>query len=80
MAFDMTDLYVCPECLKVSEIAGACHGKDMICCYTGEWGDERRKPVTDPYDRLLSRAPRWYLEAVGWIQAHGRYTPIYDFH
>jgi hypothetical protein len=31
--------------------------------------------VTDSRGVLQSRAPRWFLEATGWIQARGRYTP-----
>jgi hypothetical protein len=40
----------------------------MIKCKTGELGDERRKPVYDSYGHIVSRAPRWYMEAVGWIE------------
>ncbi|MFL7892700.1 MAG: hypothetical protein AB8I56_11610 [Anaerolineales bacterium] len=36
----------------------------MISCETGNPGDEIRKPVTDAFGRLASRAPRWYLDAL----------------
>jgi hypothetical protein len=40
----------------------------MVECDAGEPGGERSKPVHDRYGNLVSRAPRWYLEAVGWIK------------
>ncbi|MGW8225367.1 MAG: hypothetical protein ACWGOY_06530 [Anaerolineales bacterium] len=36
----------------------------MVICETGSPGDEKRKPVTDAFGRLASRAPRWYLDAL----------------
>ncbi|HLE14031.1 MAG TPA: hypothetical protein VI776_04720 [Anaerolineales bacterium] len=40
----------------------------MLECVPGEPGDDRRKPVSDRFGNLVSRAPRWYLEALGMIQ------------
>lgn len=57
--------YLCPYCFEVSEVEGDHHGHRMIRCDAGEPGDERRKPVIDERGNLKSRAPRWFLEAIG---------------
>ena len=56
--------YICPICFRVCETESECHEHRMVLCETGHPGDERRKPVPDPFGNLVSRAPRWYLEAV----------------
>jgi hypothetical protein len=57
-------LYICPICFRVCETEELCHEHVMVLCEPGQPGDERRKPVTDKFGNLVSRAPRWYLEAV----------------
>ena len=57
-------LYICPICFRVCETEDECHEHLMVECETGHPGDERRKPVTDQFGNLVSRAPKWYLEAV----------------
>ncbi len=59
--------YLCPVCFHASDSADMCHGHTMVFVDPGEPGDERRKPVTDAGGRMVSRAPRWFLEAVGAI-------------
>jgi hypothetical protein len=61
--------YICPTCFNACETAEECHEHQMMGCDPGELGHERRKPVMDAAGRVYTRAPRWYLEAVGWIQA-----------
>ena len=65
------EFYICPICFQVCESKRACnlhiHGHRMVVCNPGKSGDERRKPVRDKFGNPVSRAPRWYLEAVGWI-------------
>jgi hypothetical protein len=39
----------------------------MVECEAGIPGDERRRPVADRFGNYVSRAPRWFMEAVGWI-------------
>ena len=56
--------YLCPICFRVCESEAECHDHVMILCDTGQIGDERRKPIEDRDGKLVSRAPRWYLEAV----------------
>ena len=62
-------LYICPECFQVCDTEQECHSHQMIECYTGSQGDPIRRPLTDSKGNLVSRAPRWYLEARGWIPA-----------
>ena len=57
------DFYLCPICFRVCETEAECHKHLMVLCETGHPGDERRKPVSDQFGNLVSRAPRWYLEA-----------------
>jgi hypothetical protein len=59
--------YLCPLCFRRSEIDGECHEHRMVACDVGDWADERRKPIIDADGRVLSRAPRWFLEAVGRV-------------
>lgn len=67
--------YICPICFQVCESRKACdlhiHSHRMVPCNPGKPGDERRKPIVDNYGNFVSRAPRWYLEAVGLIKAQG---------
>jgi hypothetical protein len=56
--------YICPKCFRVCETEAKCHEHLMVICETGHPGDEIRKPVLDQNGRLVSRAPRWYLEAL----------------
>ena len=56
--------YLCPICFRVCESEAECHEHVMILCDIGHPGDERRKPIEDHDGNLVSRAPRWYLEAV----------------
>lgn len=61
--------YLCLTCFAVSQTEDECHGQRMIRCDAGRPGDERRKPVLDNRGRMKSRAPRWFLEAVGSLPA-----------
>ena len=58
-------LYICPICFRVCESEEICHAHTMVECKIGEPGTEQRKPVRDRFGRFVSRAPRWFLEAVG---------------
>jgi hypothetical protein len=44
----------------------------VYTCIPGDLGDERRKPVNNRYGQYVSRAPRWFLEALGWIVKEDR--------
>jgi hypothetical protein len=68
-------LYICPVCFRACSEQEDCHGHSMLCCDPGEWGDLRRRPVDDCRGQIQSRAPRWFLEASGWVKAGPPYTP-----
>lgn len=57
--------YMCSVCFEISQEGLICHGRPMMHCDAGEAGSARRKPMTDQSGRMLSPAPRWFLEAVG---------------
>ena len=60
-------LYICPMCFKVCESEQECHAHTMLACDIGELGAEQRKPVKDRFGNYVSRAPRWFLDAAGWL-------------
>jgi hypothetical protein len=64
--------FICPTCFNACEDAQECHEHQMMGCDPGEPGHERRKPVMDDVGRVQTRAPRWFLESVGWIPAETR--------
>ncbi len=55
--------YICPMCFRVSETQETCHDRPMLACDAGSAGDERRKPLMDNAGQIVSRAPRWFIEA-----------------
>lgn len=61
--------YICPICFRVCDSERQCHEHLTLPCDAGEAGDERRKPVRNQFGQYVSRAPRWYLEAVGWLHS-----------
>jgi len=65
--------YLCPTCFEVSESEMGGHRHRVIRVDPGEPDDERRKPAMDEAGRLTSRAPRWFLEAIGSLPP--RHTP-----
>lgn len=65
-------IYICPTCFETSARKEKSHLHPMLLCNIGELGDECRKPVKDQYGRLVSRAPRWYLEALGTLNLSSR--------
>jgi hypothetical protein len=61
--------FICPVCFAACESGRDCHDHAMVCCQVMAPDDARRRPIQDASGRLLSRAPRWFLEAVGWLPA-----------
>lgn len=59
--------YMCPVCFEVSKEPRRHHGREMVSCCAGEPGSYLRKPMTDENGQMVSRAPVWYMEAMGWI-------------
>lgn len=62
MAGEHAVFYMCPVCFRTSSKAEACHNKPMLHCSAGHWGDDCRKPLMASNGRLLTRAPRWWLQ------------------
>ncbi len=58
----------CPTCFQICESLIHEHDHELILCDVGEVGDVRRKPIYDRQGRLMTRAPRWFLESVGWVK------------
>jgi hypothetical protein len=54
--------YMCGVCFRASSEAKLCHGRPMLYCDTGCWGDQCRMPLMATNGRLLTRAPRWWLQ------------------
>ena len=61
--------YLCPVCFNACEDPQECHQHEMLSCDPGMPDNERRRPLMDTSGRLHTRAPRWFLETVGWIPA-----------
>ena len=68
--------YICPVCFQACDSEVECHRHKMVECRPGRAGAVSRQPVRDAAGRLVSRAPRWYMEAVGWVKAGPPVTPI----
>lgn len=66
---DQTEFYICPRCFEVREFTRASHRHRMVRCDPGAADSDRRKPPVDGRGQLITRAPRWYLEAVGILRA-----------
>ncbi len=56
-------VYVCMECHRVGEEPTQCHPGQSQSCDIGEPGTERTLPLFDARGNLLTRAPRWWVEA-----------------
>jgi len=61
--------YICPVCFNACEDPQECHEHQMIGCEPGSPDHARRKPVIDISGRVRTRAPLWYLEAMGWTRS-----------
>ncbi len=60
--------YICPDSFEIYEEPGKNHhGNPFVPCFAATV-DADLRPVTDEQGNLKSRAPRWYLKAVGLIE------------
>ncbi|MDQ4076085.1 MAG: hypothetical protein M3220_07540 [Chloroflexota bacterium] len=56
-------VYICEICFRASDTPDTCcGGHRMVRCDAGEPGSERSRPLYDDEGRLLTHAPRWWLE------------------
>ena len=60
--------YICPKCFKICEDPDEEHRHGMVQCSPLTLTDAQRKPLYDVDGRLLTRAPRWFLEELGLIK------------
>jgi hypothetical protein len=67
------EFFICPMCFRICDADQECHQHRTLRVDAGPPGDARRQPVNDRFGRMVSRAPRWYLEATGRIPA---WTPL----
>ncbi len=63
MAKNGRTVYICRVCHRVGLQPLNCHPTKSVQCDAGEPGDERSKPLFDRNGNLVTRAPRWWVEA-----------------
>ena len=56
-------IYICRECHRVAQRPVKCHGRAAVRCDAGMPGDERSKPLFDAQGQLVTRAPKWWVDA-----------------
>ncbi len=56
-------VYICRVCHRVGQRPPECHPGNAVECDAGTPGDERSKPLFDERGRLVTRAPKWWVEA-----------------
>lgn len=55
--------YFCPICFAASRHEDLCHEHKMVAILLQPADNLQRRPISDGEGRLLSQAPRWFLEA-----------------
>ena len=60
--------YICPKCFKICEDLDEEHCHSLVKCTPLTLTEVQRKPLIDEKGRLLTRAPRWFLEELGLIK------------
>lgn len=58
-----TTFYICPICFETSETVLEGHKHPMIKVDLSTLSDDARRPVRDASGRLVSAAPRWFVDA-----------------
>ncbi len=56
-------VYICRTCHRVGQRPLTCHPRSSVKCDAGAPGDERSMPLFDVRGRLVTRAPKWWVEA-----------------
>lgn len=59
--------YMCPKCMEPAEEPTPCPncGGERIPCRPGDPDDPCRKPMMSSSGEIRSRAPVWWLRAIG---------------
>jgi hypothetical protein len=62
-------IFICPKCFEILESHNVPHGHErkLIRCEPGTPDDQRRRPPFRADGHVMTRAPRWYLEAIGML-------------
>jgi hypothetical protein len=62
--------YMCPNCMEPAEEPTPCPkcGGNRVPCRPGESDDPCRKPFMAPTGEIRSRAPVWWLQAIGRLK------------
>ncbi len=56
-------VYICWVCHRVGQNPLNCHPGRSVEWDAGKPGDERSKPLFDKHGHLVTRAPKWWVEA-----------------
>ncbi|MBI5649867.1 MAG: hypothetical protein HZC40_05375 [Chloroflexi bacterium] len=56
-------IYICRVCHNVGARPLHCHRNQSRKCEIGQPGDERSQPLFDAEGQLVTRAPKWWVEA-----------------
>jgi hypothetical protein len=56
-------IYICRVCHQVGAHPLHCHRGKSHKCAIGQPGDERSMPLFDAQGQLVTRAPKWWVEA-----------------
>ncbi len=56
-------IYICRVCHAVDQRPMTCHPGRSVRCNIGDFGDERSRPLFDKQGHLVTRAPKWWVEA-----------------
>ncbi|MCL4489325.1 MAG: hypothetical protein M1570_14535 [Chloroflexi bacterium] len=56
-------IYICRVCHSVDQRPTTCHPGKSVQCDIGDFGDERSRPLFDKKGNLVTRAPKWWVDA-----------------
>jgi len=64
MLEQVSQIFLCPNCLSPGEAAGACVncGTEVLTCRPGDPDDPCRRPLINAEGKVLTRAPLWWLQ------------------
>ena len=68
---DKLVFYLCPKCFELREDAPGEHPHGMIRVDSSELDEELRRPLFDEQGRLLTQAPKWFLQALDSLRRGG---------
>ena len=60
--FESKVVYVCLDCMQVSDVNRFSEDCRIVGIHIGEIGSRRRLPISDDAGRLMTQAPRWFYE------------------